>query len=80
MPGNQPETPPGWENIPPQANKPTEQQKLNGKTRHKEKGKVMFGPVEEEVDIETFTEPNGSGGYDVIVMLPFCPISSVTNQ
>ena len=60
--------------------KPSEADKLARKTIHAEKGKIMFGNVEEEVDIITETDPNATGGYDVKVHLPFCPITSVTNQ
>ena len=60
--------------------KPSEADKLARKTIHAEKGKIMFGSVEEEVDIITETDPNATGGYDVKVHLPFCPIASVTNQ
>ena len=60
--------------------KPSEADKLARKTIHAEKGKIMFGSVEEEVDIITETDPNATGGYDVKVHLPFCPITSVTNQ
>ena len=61
-----------------QANKPTEEEKLARKTIHAEQGKIKYGGVEEDVDIITETEPNASGGYDVKVHVPFCPISSVT--
>ena len=60
--------------------KPSEADKLARKTIHAEKGKIMFGSVEEEVDIITETDPNATGGYDVNIHLPFCPIASVTNQ
>ena len=59
--------------------KPTENEKKTKKTKHVSKGKIMFGKVEEEVDITTETTPNAGGGYDTVVQLPFCPISAVTN-
>ena len=59
--------------------KPTEKDKKEKATKHVSKGKIMFGDVEQEVDITTETTPNASGGYDTNVILPFCPISAVKN-
>jgi len=59
--------------------KPTEKDKKEKKTKHVSKGKVMFGNVEEEVDIEVETTPNSNGGYDTVVSLPTCPITAVKN-
>jgi len=63
-----------------QGHKPTEEEKLAHRTVHAEKATVKFGNNEEEVDIVTETNPNTTNGYDVKVHLPFCPISSVTNE
>jgi len=63
-----------------QSKRPTENEKKDHATIYAQKGKIKFGEVEEEVDIITVTEPNATGGYDVKVHLPFCPITSVTNQ
>jgi hypothetical protein len=57
--------------------KPTEQDKLLKKTKHKSKGKIKFGAVEVAVDITTETTPNAIGGYDTVVRLPECPLSAV---
>jgi hypothetical protein len=70
---------PGPPTLPPQANKPTEQEKKDHPTRHLSKGKIMFGDREEEVDIDTETTPNATGGYDTVVRLPRIPISAVKN-
>lgn len=63
-----------------QKEKPTEEEKKAKKTIHAEKGTVRYGGTVEEVDIITTTDPNASGGYDVKVHVPFCPITSVTNE
>ena len=63
-----------------QKEKPTEEEKKAKKTIHAEKATVKFGNTVEEVDIITVTDPNAAGGYDTMVHLPFCPISSVTQQ
>jgi len=63
-----------------QKEKPTEEEKKAKKTIYAQKGKVYYGSVEEEVDIITTTDPNASGGYDATVHVPFCPVTSVTNE
>ena len=59
--------------------KPTEKDKKTKKTKHVSKGKIMYGGVEQEIDIEVETTPNANGGYDTMVKLPSCPISAVKN-
>lgn len=71
--------PVGNPDLPAQANKPTEQEKMDNATKHVSKGKIMFGSVEHDVDITVETTPNTDGGYDTKVFLPMCPISAVKN-
>ena len=71
---------PGPPQLPPQANKPTETEKVDHPTRHLSKAKIMFGNVEEEVDIDTVTTPNANGGYDTTVTLPRVPIQAVRHN
>jgi hypothetical protein len=70
----------GQPTLPPQANKPTEAEKKDHPTRYIAKGKILFGGVEEEVDIDTETTPNANGGYDTRVRLPRVPIAAVSNN
>ena len=67
--------------LPAQANKPTEQEKLDRKTKHRTVGKLLVGSEEKEIIITTTTTPNAGGGYDTIVALPSAnPLTAVPEQ
>jgi hypothetical protein len=61
---------PNDQDLPPQANKPTEQEKLSRQTKYKHKGKLKVGNQEKDIEITTVTTPNATGGYDTVVALP----------
>ena len=67
--------------LPPQAKKPTEQEKLDHPTKHKHPGKLIVGNEEKTIVITTTTTPNAGGGYDTIVALPSAnPLTAVAEE
>ena len=57
---------------------PTEEEKMTKKTFHKCMGKVHIGCNHVDVEINTETTPNKTGGYDTVVKIPSAfPIGAV---
>jgi hypothetical protein len=60
--------------------KPTEQEKKDGNTEHKQMGKYMVGGKEFDIEITAKTTPNAQGGYDTEMHVPVGRIGAITHK